>query len=96
MHMLAANRDLVSVEVTPQHLTLVAPDCYERLGTFAQMNPPIRGARHRAALWKALEQGVVDVVGSDHAPHTREEKANAFPNSPWLACQACKPFYPLC
>ena len=82
MHMLAANRDLVSVEVTPQHLTLVAPDCYERLGTFAQMNPPIRGARHRAALWKALEQGVVDVVGSDHAPHTREEKANAFPNSP--------------
>ena len=82
MQMLAANRDLVSVEVTPQHLTLVAPDCYERLGTFAQMNPPIRGARHRAALWKALEQGVVDVVGSDHAPHTREEKANAFPNSP--------------
>lgn len=82
MQMLAANRDLVTVEVTPQHLTLESPDCYERIGTFAQMNPPIREARHRAALWKALEQGVVDVVGSDHAPHTREEKANAYPNSP--------------
>lgn len=82
MHMLAANRDIVSVEVTPQHLTLASPDAYERLGTFAQMNPPIRGVRHRAALWKALEQGIVDVVGSDHAPHTREEKADAYPHSP--------------
>ena len=82
MHMLAANRDIVSVEVTPQHLTLASPDAYERLGTFAQMNPPIRGTRHRAALWKALEQRIVDVVGSDHAPHTREEKADAYPHSP--------------
>ena len=82
MHILAANRDLVSVEVTPQHLTLASPDAYDRLGTFAQMNPPIRGSRHRAALWKALEQGIVDVIGSDHAPHTREEKADAYPHSP--------------
>ena len=82
MQMLAANRDIVSVEVTPQHLTLVAPDAYEEIGTFAQMNPPIREARHRAALWKALEQGIVDVIGSDHAPHTREEKAEAYPHSP--------------
>ena len=82
MHILAANRDIVSVEVTPQHLTLASPQCYEELGTFAQMNPPIRGARHRAALWKALEQGIVDVIGSDHAPHTREEKADAYPHSP--------------
>ena len=82
MHMLAANCDIVSVEVTPQHLTLASPDAYERLGTFAQMNPPIRGTRHRAALWKALEQRIVDVVGSDHAPHTREEKADAYPHSP--------------
>ncbi len=82
MHILAANRDIVSVEVTPQHLTLASPDCYDRLGTFAQMNPPIRGTRHRAALWKALEQGIVDVIGSDHAPHTREEKADAYPHSP--------------
>lgn len=82
MTILAANRDVASVEVTPQHLTLAAPDCYNRLGTFAQMNPPIREARHRAALWKALEKGIVDVIGSDHAPHTREEKQSAYPNSP--------------
>ena len=82
MQMLAANRDIVSVEVTPQHLTLAAPEAYEEIGTFAQMNPPIREARHRAALWKALEQGIVDVIGSDHAPHTREEKAEAYPHSP--------------
>lgn len=82
MHILAANRDIVSVEVTPQHLTLASPQCYDEIGTFAQMNPPIRGIRHRAALWKALEQGIVDVIGSDHAPHTREEKADAYPHSP--------------
>ncbi len=82
MQILAANRDIVSVEVLPQHLTLAAPECYEELGTFAQMNPPIRGKRHRAALWKALEQGIVDIIGSDHAPHTREEKADAYPHSP--------------
>ena len=82
MHILAANRDIASVEVTPQHLTLAAPQAYEELGTFAQMNPPIREGRHRAALWKALEQGIVDVIGSDHAPHTREEKADVYPHSP--------------
>ncbi|HZF35203.1 MAG TPA: dihydroorotase, partial [Candidatus Angelobacter sp.] len=72
---LAANKDIATVETTPQHLTLVAPECYQRLGTFAQMNPPIREARHREALWRAIDQGVVDCIGSDHAPHTREEKA---------------------
>ena len=82
MHILAANRDIATVEVTPQHLTLAAPQAYEKLGTHAQMNPPIREARHRAALWKALEQGIVDVIGSDHAPHTKEEKADAYPHSP--------------
>ncbi|MEE8188136.1 MAG: dihydroorotase [Kiloniellales bacterium] len=79
---LAANKDLATMEVTPQHLTLEAPDCYERLGTRAQMNPPIREARHRDALWRALAEGVVDVIGSDHAPHTLEEKAKAYPASP--------------
>jgi dihydroorotase len=67
--------------VTPHHLTLVAPDCYERLGTYAQMNPPVRDERHRAALWRALDQGVVDVLGSDHAPHTHEEKHHTYPAS---------------
>ena len=82
MQLLGQNRDIASVEVTPQHLTLVAPDCYDRLGTFAQMNPPIRGERHRAALWQGVASGTVDVVGSDHAPHTREEKAKRYPASP--------------
>jgi dihydroorotase len=79
---LAAHKDVATVEVTPQHLTLVAPDCYEHLGTFAQMNPPIRAARHREALWRALGQGIVDVIGSDHAPHSREEKTGDYPATP--------------
>jgi dihydroorotase len=80
--LLEAHRDLATVEVTPQHLTLAAPECYEQLGTFAQMNPPVRSAEHRDALWRALDQGLVDVIGSDHAPHTRDEKAKPYPESP--------------
>jgi dihydroorotase len=81
MAFLGQHRDWASVEVTPHHLTLTAPDCYERLGTYAQMNPPVRGARHREALWAAIADGTVDVLGSDHAPHTREEKDHAYPAS---------------
>jgi dihydroorotase len=80
--LLAAARDLATVETTPQHLTLAAPDCYERLGTYAQMNPPIRESRHRDALWRAVNEGLIDVIGSDHAPHTREEKENTYPDTP--------------
>ena len=82
MALLAKHKDIATVEATPQHLTLAAPDCYRRLGTLAQMNPPIREAAQRKALWAALRDGVVDVIGSDHAPHTREEKAKAYPGSP--------------
>jgi len=82
MDILAANKDLATVEVLVNHLTLVAPDCYQRLGTFAQMNPPIRDARHRDGIWRALNAGIVDVIGTDHAPHTREEKARPYPQSP--------------
>ena len=82
MAFLADYKDFATVETTPQHLTLAAPECYERLGTYAQMNPPIRGARHRDALWKAIADGTVDVLGSDHAPHTREEKDKPYPASP--------------
>jgi dihydroorotase len=81
MDFLALHKDYASVEVTPHHLTLAAPECYERLGTYVQMNPPVRGERHRAAIWVALESGIVDVLGSDHAPHTREEKDHAYPAS---------------
>jgi dihydroorotase len=80
--LLRARPAWVSVECTPQHLTLCAPECYRRLGTLAQMNPPIREERHRAALWQAVGEGVVEVIGSDHAPHTREEKARPYPQSP--------------
>ena len=82
MELLGRHKDIATVEVTPQHLTLVAPDCYERLGAKAQMNPPIRDERHRLGLWRAVAEGVVDVVGSDHAPHTVEEKALEYPKSP--------------
>lgn len=82
MALLAKAKDLASVEVTPQHLTLSAPECYERLGTYAQMNPPIRGKEHLEGLWKGIWEGVVDVIGSDHAPHTLEEKDRDYPESP--------------
>ncbi|HLL27981.1 MAG TPA: dihydroorotase [Xanthobacteraceae bacterium] len=82
MQFLAEHKDVASVEVTPQHLTLAAPDCYKRLGTRAQMNPPLREARHREALWWGVENGVADILGSDHAPHTAEEKAKPYPASP--------------
>ena len=79
---LARNKDIATAEVTPQHLTLAGPECYERLKAFAQMNPPIRSAEHRDGLWTGLRDGVFDVIGSDHAPHTREEKAQPYPASP--------------
>lgn len=82
MELLGQNKDIASVEATPQHLTLAAPDCYERIGSRAQMNPPIRDAAQRAALWKALAAGIVDIIGSDHAPHTLDEKSQPYPNSP--------------
>jgi len=82
MAFLRDHKDLASVEVTPHHLTLCAPDCYERLGAFAQMNPPVRDAAHRQAIWEALDEGVADILGSDHAPHTAEEKRQAYPNTP--------------
>ncbi|MDD0853779.1 dihydroorotase [Halobacteriovorax sp. GB3] len=82
MQFLKENKEHVTVEVTPQHLTLNAPDIYDRIGTLAQMNPPIRTQDHQDGLWKGLLDGTVDVIGSDHAPHTLEEKSNPYPASP--------------
>ena len=79
---LANNKDIASVEITPQHLTLSAPDCYNELGNYAQMNPPIRDKSHQEKLWNAIGNGVADIIGSDHAPHSREEKDQIYPNSP--------------
>ena len=82
MAFLAQHKRRVTVEVTPHHLTMHAPDCYERLGSLAQMNPPVRERHHQDALWQAIRDSVVDVIGSDHAPHTLEEKARLYPQSP--------------
>ncbi|MEO0714647.1 MAG: amidohydrolase family protein, partial [Pseudomonadota bacterium] len=82
MQLLREAKDVASVEVLPNHLTLAAPECYERLGAYAQQNPPVREARHRAGLWRALNAGIVDVLATDHAPHTIEEKSKPYPASP--------------
>ncbi len=82
MDFLKDQKDIATVEVLPQHLTLFAPDCYDRLKNFAQQNPPIREKHHMERLWKAIHDSTVDVLGSDHAPHTREEKNRPYPQSP--------------
>ncbi len=78
---LAGHKDVASVEVTPHHLTLSSDD-YARLGTKLQMNPPVREKHHRDRIWRGLVEGVADILGSDHAPHTLEEKAKPYPESP--------------
>ncbi|MBT3359354.1 MAG: dihydroorotase [Rhodospirillales bacterium] len=82
LDILRGREDTISVEATPQHLTLAAPEVYEQLGAFGQMNPPIRDARHRDALWQAVNDGLIDCLGSDHAPHLVAEKEAPYPKSP--------------
>lgn len=82
MEFLAQHKDVATLEVLANHLTLFAPDCYNTLGTKAQQNPAIREKHHQDALWRAIENGVVDILGSDHAPHTLDEKAKTYPQSP--------------
>ncbi|MCW1843578.1 dihydroorotase [Prosthecomicrobium hirschii] len=81
MRYLAAHKDWASCEVTPHHLTLSADD-YARIGTRLQMNPPVRDKAHQAGIWWGVEQGIADILGSDHAPHTLDEKAKPYPDSP--------------
>jgi dihydroorotase len=71
----------VTAEVTPQHL-LLNTDAYEKIGTLAQMNPPLRSPENNQVLWQALLDGVIDFIATDHAPHTLEEKAKGYPQSP--------------
>lgn len=82
LELLGRHKHIATCEVTPQHLTLAGEEAYPRLGTWAQMNPPIRSGAHRDGLWHWLNQGVPDVIGSDHAPHTVEEKGKPYPASP--------------
>ena len=79
---LAMHKKNVTFEITPQHLTLYAPDCYDELGTFAQMNPPIRKKEHYDRLWVAIKNSIADVLGSDHAPHSKEDKNKKYPATP--------------
>lgn len=81
MVFLADHRDVASVEVIPHHLTLDETG-YTDLGALVQMNPPVRDKAHREGIWAGVENGVADILGSDHAPHTLEEKQQAYPNSP--------------
>jgi dihydroorotase len=82
LELIAQHKDIATCEVTPQHLTLAGEEAYPRLGSYAQMNPPIRSGAHRDGLWHWLAQGVPDVIGSDHAPHTIEEKSKIYPDTP--------------
>lgn len=75
-------RDVATVELLVNHLTQVAPECYDTLGGFGVMNPPIRDERHREASWQAVRDGRVDTIGSDHAPHSRAAKEKPWPDCP--------------
>jgi dihydroorotase len=79
---LAMHKKNVTFETTPQHLTLYAPDCYDKLGTYAQMNPPLRTKEHYDRLWVAIKNNIVDVLGSDHAPHLKVNKDKIYPDTP--------------
>ena len=79
---LSQHKGNITFEITPQHLTIFAPDCYEKLGTYAQMNPPIRDKSHYDRLWYGVRNNLNDTIGSDHAPHLKENKDKKYPNSP--------------
>ena len=79
---LSQNKGNVTFEITPQHLTLTAPECYDKLGAYAQMNPPIRDKSHYERLWYAIRNNYNDTIGSDHAPHLKENKDKEYPETP--------------
>ena len=79
---LSQHKGNITFEITPQHLTLFSPDCYNKLGTYAQMNPPIRDKSHYDRLWYAVRNNYNDTIGSDHAPHLKANKEKEYPNSP--------------
>jgi len=71
----------VTCDVTPHHLFLTEENMKE-LGNFGKMNPPLRSREDQDALWKGIARGVVDIVASDHAPHTKEEKKKPYWEAP--------------
>lgn len=82
IELLKSYKHIATCEATPQHLFFCSPDCYDRLGSFVQMNPPIRDEGHREGIWKGIKEKIIDVVGSDHAPHTIDEKKKDYPDTP--------------
>ncbi len=82
IQLIKKNKKLITAEVTPQHLFFNSPDCYNELGALAQMNPPIRSKKHQSGLWEGINDKVIDIIGSDHAPHTISEKSKHYPLSP--------------
>ena len=79
---LSQHKGNITFEITPQHLTIYAPDCYDKLGTYAQMNPPLRDKSHYDRLWHGVKNNLNDTIGSDHAPHLKINKDKEYPNSP--------------
>ena len=79
---LSQHKGNITFEITPQHLTIYAPDCYDKLGTYAQMNPPLRDKSHYDRFWYAVKNNLNDTIGSDHAPHLKVNKDKDYPNSP--------------
>ena len=79
--LLKDHQGLITAEVCPHHLFFNIDD-YERLGSLVQMNPSIKTSSDNEALWRALKQGRIQVIATDHAPHTWEEKQQPYPKSP--------------
>ena len=79
--LLADHHGLITGEVCPHHL-LFSVDDYARLGTLVQMNPSLKTREDNEALWQALRDGRLQVIATDHAPHTLEEKQRPYPQSP--------------
>ena len=73
---------VISAEVCPQHLLLNGPEVYEKLGSLAQMNPPLRERHHSIGLWKGLKEGTIQCIATDHAPHTMAEKSQLYGKAP--------------
>ena len=93
VEILAQQSDLITAEACPHHLFLDTSD-YDRLGTLAQMNPSLKTADDRAALWRGLRDGAIRILATDHAPHTLEEKRAPYPESP-SGIPAVEVFLPL-
>ena len=73
---------LITGEVSPQHIFLHLPDIYDNLGTFGQINPPLRHVEHCLGLWEGLKDSTLSFIGTDHAPHTVDEKKKPYGEAP--------------